>query len=387
MLAFHDSNNVDDYLGYFDTTYQSNSFDLNQEVSGGDTILQTTYAVLSDVRKVTVDYNGGTLSNQDTQEFYISNNGGDFILQTPSFDYQGMSFNGYSYAGVDPELSGSIQEGFKLNVTKGGNNVKLVTKWKLNEVSGDQIKDTFDFFTSLTAREITLSEILNLQALSQGTFSYQFRKNDASVTFEYLDGAFTICDSRGWLSSTLHGEYTLTVTIEYSDSTSGGNYIISKPFNVTLNVTKNAVGIEKTSGDLTFNNADQKTAVAINILGNNDSLTASITLANLLANATTTADTYGIDVVLEYRETDQNQYSVSQVIRNAGQYRVTISINSRYNDIYNLNNDKSIIYIVVNEYDLNINLSEYADQVNFAKYFGEKDPALKADIKIGRAHV
>ena len=382
MLAFHDSNNVNDYLGYFDTTYQSNSFDLNQEVSGGDTILQTTYAVLSDVRKVTVDYNGGKLSNQDTQEFYISNNGGDFILQTPSFDYQGMSFNGYSYAGADPELSGSIQDGFKLNVTKGGNNVKLVTKWKLNEVSGDQIKDTFDFFTSLTAGEIKLNEILNLQALSQGTFSYQFRKNDASVTFEYLDGAFTICDSRGWLSSTLHGEYTLTVTIEYSDGTSGGNYIVSKPFNVTLNVTKNAVGIEKTSGDLTFNNADQKTAVAINILGNNDSVTASITLANLLANATTTADTYGIDVVLEYRETDQNQYSASQVIRNAGQYRVTISINSRYNDIYDLNKDKSIIYIVVNEYDLNINLDEYANQVNFAKYFGEKDPALKADITV-----
>ena len=382
MLAFHDSNYVNDYLGYFDTTYQSNSFDLNQEVSGGDTILQTTYAVLSDVRKVTVDYNGGTLSNQDTQEFYISNNGGDFILQTPSFDYQGMSFNGYSYAGADPELSGSIQDGFKLNVTKGGNNVKLVTKWKLNEVSGEQIKATFDFFTSLTAGEIKLNEILNLQALSQGTFSYQFRKNDASVTFEYLDGAFAIRDSRGWLSSTLDGEYTLTVTIEYSDNTSGGNYIISKPFNVTLNVTKNAVGIEKTSGDLTFNNADQKTAVAIDILDNDDSVTASITLANLLANATTTADTYGIDVVLEYRETDQNQYSVSQVIRNAGQYRVTISINSRYNDIYNLNNDKSIIYIVVNEYDLNINLKEYADQVNFAKYFGEKDPALKADITV-----
>ena len=382
MLAFHDSNYVNDYLGYFDTTYQSNSFDLNQEVSGGDTILQTTYAVLSDVRKVTVDYNGGTLSNKDTQEFYISNNGGDFILQMPSFDYQGMSFNGYSYAGADPELSGSIQDGFKLNVTKGGNNVKLVTKWKLNEVSGEQIKDTFDFFTSLTAGEITLSEILNLQALSQGTFSYQFRKNDASVTFEYLDGAFTICDSRGWLSSTLDGEYTLTVTIEYSDGTSGGKYIVSKPFNVTLNVTKNAVGIEKTSDDLDFNNTDQKTAVAINILGNNDSVTASITLANLLANATTTADTYGIDVVLEYRETDQNQYSASQVIRNAGQYRVTISINSRYNDIYNLNNDKSIIYIVVNEYILDINLSEYANQVNFAKYFGEKDPELKADITV-----
>ena len=382
MLAFHDSNYVNDYLGYFDTTYQSNSFDLNQEVSGGDTILQTTYAVLSDVRKVTVDYNGGKLSNQDTQEFYISNNGGDFILQTPSFDYQGMSFNGYSYAGADPELSGSIQDGFKLNVTKGGNNVTLVTKWQLNEVSGDQKEDTFDFFTSLTAGEIKLSEILNLQALSQGTFSYQFKKNDASVTFEYLDGAFAICDSRGWLSSTLDGEYTLTVTIEYSDGTSGGKYIVSKPFNVTLNVTKNAVGIEKTSDDLDFNNTDQKTAVAINILGNNDSVTASITLANLLANATTTADTYGIDVVLEYRETDQNQYSVSQVIRNAGQYRVTISINSGYNDIYNLNNDKSIIYIVVNEYTLDINLKEYADQVNFAKYFGEKDPALKVDITV-----
>ena len=66
MLAFHDSNYVNDYLGYFDKTYQSNSFDLNQAVSGGDTILQTTYAVLSDVRKVTVDYNGGTLSNHDT---------------------------------------------------------------------------------------------------------------------------------------------------------------------------------------------------------------------------------------------------------------------------------------------------------------------------------
>lgn len=382
MLAFHDSNNVNDYLGYFDTTYQSNSFDLNQEVSGGDTILQTTYAVLSDVRKVTVDYNGGTLSNQDTQEFYISNNGGDFILQTPSFDYQGMSFNGYSYAGADPELSGSIQDGFKLNVTKGGNNVTLVTKWQLKEVSGEQIKDTFDFFTSLTAGEILLTDILDLQALSKGTFSYQFKKNDASVTFEYLDGAFAIRDSRGWLSSTLHGEYTLTVTIEYSDGTSGGNYIISKPFNVKLNVTKNAVGIKKTSGDLTFNNADQKTAVAIDILGNNDSVTASITLANLLANATTTADTYGIDVVLEYRETDQDQYSVSQVIRNAGQYRVTISINSRYNDIYNLNNDKSIIYIVVNEYTLDINLEEYANQVKFAKYFGEKDPALKVDITV-----
>ena len=122
-LAFHNSNNVNDYLGYFDTTYQKNSFDLNQEVSGGDNILQTTYAVLS--------YNGST-----------------FSLPTPAFNYSGMSFNGYSYAGegnenADPELSGSIQKGFKLNVTKGGEGVTITAKWKLNEVSGEQIEDTF----------------------------------------------------------------------------------------------------------------------------------------------------------------------------------------------------------------------------------------------------
>lgn len=410
LLAFHDSNVVEDYLSYYVTSYdtnvktgyQDNSFTLEQNVAGGDNNLQTTYAVLSDVRKVTVNYNGGKLNDQLAQDFYISYNGGDFILQTPSFDYPGMSFNGYSYAGADPELSGSIADGFKLNVTKGGNNVTLNTKWKLESVSGEQIKDTFDFYTSLKPGELALTDILTLNALPQGTFTYLFKKVDGSVTFEYTittateedsttasetnnnfsTTIFSIKDSRGWLSSTLDGQYTLTVTINYSDGTQGGNYTVSEDFSVTLNVTKNAVGIEKTSDDLTFNNADQISAVAIDILGNEDSVTASITLENLLANATTTADTYGIDVVLEYRETDKDQYSVSQVIRNAGQYRVTISINSRYNDIYNLNNDKSIIDIVVNEYDLNINLDEYANQVNFAKYFGEKDPALKADITV-----
>ena len=425
MLAFHDSDNVNDYLGYFDTTYQKNSFDLNQEVSGGDTALHTTYAVLSDVRKVTVKYNGGYNGlngdgNQITEQiFYVSYNGGTFSLPTPAFNYSGMSFNGYSYAGegnenADPKYSGSIQEGFKLNVTKGGEGVTITAKWKLNEVSGEQIEDTFNFSTDLKPGKLALTDILTLQALPQGIFTYTFEKvpdptstddESESITFDpigeinnnFSDIVFSIEDSSGWLSSKLDGQYTLTVTIEYSDRT-GGNYSVSRSFDITLKVTKKAVGIEKTSGDLTFNNANQIEAVTVNILGNeiisegqtgSDSekkydITAVVSLSDLLNNKDTTAKTYGIDVVLGYRETDEDQYSVSQemVIRNAGQYQVTISINSNYTDIYNLNKNKSMIYIVVNKYTLDINLSEYANQVTLWKYFGEDEPELKKDITV-----
>ena len=424
LLAFHDSNVVDDYLSYYVTSYdtnvktgyQDNSFTLEQNVASGDTALHTTYAVLSDVRKVTVDYNGGKLNDQLAQDFYISYNGGDFILQTPSFDYPGMSFNGYNYESADPELSGSIADGFKLNVTKGGNNVTLNTKWKLESVSGEQIKDTFDFDTSLKPGELALTEILSLQALPQGTFTYLFKKNDGSVTFEYTittateedsttasetnnnfsTTIFSIKDSRGWLSSELSGEYTLKVTINYSDGTQDGNYTVSEDFSVTLNVTKNAVGIEKTSNDLTFNNAEQSESVKIDILGNeiisegqtgSDSekeydITASVSLKDLLNNATTTIDTYGINVKVEYKEFDQgdDKYIEENVLRNAGIYKVTISINSKYQDIYDLNSEKSVIYIDINEYELNLN--DYASQVNISKFFGEDDPDLKADIKI-----
>ena len=413
LLAFHNSNNVNDYLGYFDTTYQSEDpsedpFVLDQEVSGGDNILQTTYAVLSDVRKVTVEYNGGYNGlngdgNQITEQiFYVSYNGSTFSLPTPAFNYSGMSFNGYSYAGegnenADPKYSGSIQDGFKLNVTKGGEGVTITAKWKLNEVSGEQIEDAFNFSTDLKPGKLALTDILDLTALPQGIFTYTFEKvpdptstddESESITFDpigeinnnFSDIVFSIEDSSGWLSSKLDGKYTLTVTIEYSDGTQDGYSKVSEPFNITLNVTKSAVGIKKTSDDLTFNNADQKTAVKINILGNNDSVTASTTLADLLAS-----DTYGIDVVLGYRETDEDQYSVSQemVIRNAGQYQVTISINSTYKDIYDLNENKSKIYIVVNKYTLDINLEEYAKQVTLAKFFGEDDPnPLQADITV-----
>lgn len=418
LLAFHDSDNVNGYLGYFDTTYQKKSFDLNQEVSGGDTNLQTTYAVLSDVRKVTVDYNGGQLDGKDTQDFYISYSAGDFTLETPSFDYQGMSFNGYSYASKDPAISGKIEEGvikeeFKLKVTKGGEGVTITAKWKLNEVIGkfnekveigENGEGIFHFDTSLKPGKLALTDILDLTALPQGIFTYTFEKvpdptstddESESITFDpigeinnnFSDIVFSIEDSSGWLSSKLDGEYTLTVTIEYSDRT-GGNYSVSRSFDITLNVTKKAVGIKKTSDDLTFNNADQKTAVKINILGNNDSFTASTTLENLLASAATTAKTYGIDVVLGYKtgqnaEGEEIYDETIDLIEKAGKYRVRISINSEYKDIYILNENKSMIYIVVNKYDLNINLDEYADQVTLAKFFGEDDPnPLQADITV-----
>ena len=69
------------------------------------------YAILTDVRKLSFNYNGGhNASGQSSEIIYLSYSsaGGEYILDNPSYDYSGLTFNGYFYSanGLTAEQSG-----------------------------------------------------------------------------------------------------------------------------------------------------------------------------------------------------------------------------------------------------------------------------------------
>ncbi len=378
LLSFDTGLNVNNYISYFDTEYQNNKYSTDVSVtSSGDG--NTTFAVLSDVRKVTIDYNGGYINQFNSTVLYLSHNTGDYILPDPEFNYSLMNFNGYSYTGTDPVL----KNGNILSVTKGGQSVTLTAKWWLTGVAGTPNITEFDFYTSLKAGELLLSDIVNLESLESGIFEFVLQKDDSTVApFEYNDGKFIVKDSRGWIGVNLYGTYTLTITLKYNDGV-GGDYIKTREFNIQINITKNSVGIDKVSNDLTFNNDNQTRNVIIDILGNGDSVVADDkTLYELLLSETTTAKNYGIDIAIEYQENSESEKQQVSELRNAGIYTISISVNSTYLDIYELNSEKSSISVVINQFELDLNLTQYAQQVNLSKYFGEVNQDLVSDIVV-----
>lgn len=364
-LAWNSSTDISTYEPMLDNPFSDptgqprNSFNVSSALSNG-----TTYAVLTDVRKVTVDYNGGHNAEGDISEIiYVSAGSRPYFLVDPTFDYAGLQFDGYSYIGNDPTLS-QTTGGYNITAHDGGPSLALTALWKLVGVAGNQIEEDFNYYASLTGLTLNIEDVLTLDTLEGGRFTYTLANEDFSFTAN--NGVFTIRDAQGRAPVTMSGSYTLTVTLFYQNMTQGIQ-MITREFTVSINISRNEIGIESAmQANLVFNNSDRKENLLVNVRQNGQSV-ENITLANLLSQGEAK---YGVTLTID-RGND---------VINAGDYLVTIAISQAYQDFFTLESGYDRVTFTIEQFELI--LTNYQNQISISKDFGLADPALEDTIII-----
>ena len=317
------------------------------------------YAILTDVRKLSFNYNGGhNASGQSSEIIYLSYSsaGGEYILDNPSYDYSGLTFNGYFYSanGLTAEQSG--EDAYRFVSLDGGSQVELIALWELTGVDYSLVSDSLDLKASLSSQEIEATSFVSPKALTGGSYNFTLtKKDDPSVSFSSSD-SFTFADSTGRVPTSLGGEYTLTITLTFTNAYQAGQ-TISQDVDVTINIEESTIGIVG-QNVLTFNNADRKSDITLQIRLNGTP-SPQMTLTSLLQ---TGLASYGVDVTI----------SPNNEIRNAGQYTVSLSINSAYAEFFEIENGFGQMQVTINKFDLT--LADYASQIEVYKFFGQSDP-------------
>ena len=363
LLTFGTSLSPYDYDSLLDQDFAdpANNSDPYQEFTiTSSTQDSTFYAILTDVRKVEINYNGGAnASGQGSEDIYLSysSSNGEYILNNPSHNYSGLEFNGYSNSSSDISISASGTNAYSLTSIDGGGKVELVALWSLTGVDYSLVSNELNFMASFSAIEIASSSIVSPKALVGGSYSFSLtKKDDQSISFNAND-SFTFADNTGRVPTTLSGEYTFLITLTYFNSYQA-QQSITQSIDISINVNRNTVGIVNTTPDLTFNNADRKNNITLRVRLN-QTLQPQETLANLLQ---TGGDNYGLSLSI----------SPSSEIINAGTYTISISIDSIYQNFYMVESEYSQIQVTIDKFDLT--LANFVSQIEVYKYFGESDP-------------
>lgn len=374
LNAWATSTSPAEYDSYFSNNYQNNSFKVNYSFTNHGTTLQNVFAVLSDVRKVTLNYNGGKNAEGAGSETIYFSAGQKYSIANPSHSYSGLSFNGYQRtSGDDTDLAinqttpGQISDGYYFTATTGGQGATFTAKWKATDIDVDAVDDkTISFFASLAQTYLPLTDFIKESLyLEGGTFSYEL-SNDSN-TFAYKDGQFIITDKANTTPSTLSGSYNLKITLSYTDDISGTSEISKTLTGYTLEIKKNVMAFDDREYKLTYNNNTQH-AFTVGLTKNGKLAAQNLNLQNLL---TAPASEYGITVAISGQ---------GSTIKAAGDYTVTASIASGMENYFELGS-KSSFTVNVAKYTLNL-AEDYIDQIGFSKELGGADPVKQQEITI-----
>lgn len=375
LSAWTTSTAVGDFDSALGSEYQNNSFKTNYQITNHGTTLQNVLAVLSDVRKVTMNYNGGENADGAGSEIIYISAGQRYEIANPSHEYSGLSFSGYQRMlgqASDPTLNqitaGEISDGYYLSASTGGVGATFAAIWKVTDIVVSEVENKkIAFYASLEQTPLPLTDFIteNLY-LEGGTFSYVLSNDDN--TFAYQNGQFIITDANDTTPSTLSGTYTLTITLSYSDAISGASEV-SKPLTgYKLQIDKNVMAFDERTYQLTYNNNVQQD-FSVGLTKNGTAIDPKPTL-NTLLNAS--AETYGISVAISGQ---------GSTIKAAGDYTVTASIASGMENYFELGSKSSFTVNVAKD---TLNLAEdYIDQIGFSKELGAADPTpLQTEITI-----
>ena len=375
LSAWTTSTAVGDFDSALGSEYQNNSFKTNYQFTNHGTTLQNVFAVLSDVRKVTMNYNGGKNADGAGSEIIYISAGQRYEIANPSHEYSGLSFSGYqrmSGQASDPTLNqitaGEISDGYYLSASTGGVGATFAAIWKVTDIVVSEVENkTIAFYASLEQTPLPLTDFIteNLY-LEGGTFSYVLSNDDN--TFAYQNGQFIITDANDTTPSTLSGTYTLTITLSYSDAISGASGFSKDLIEYVLQIDKNVMAFDDSAYQLTYNNNVQQD-FSVGLTKNGTAIDPKPTL-NTLLNAS--AGTYGISVAISGK---------GSTIKAAGDYTVTASIASGMENYFELGS-KSSFTVNVAKYTLNL-AEDYIDQIGFSKELGAADPTpLQTEITI-----
>lgn len=375
LSAWTTSTAVGDFDSALGSEYQNNSFKTNYQITNHGTTLQNVFAVLSDVRKVTMNYNGGKNADGAGSEIIYISAGQRYEIANPSHEYSGLSFSGYqrmSGQASDPTLNqitaGEISDGYYLSASTGGVGATFAAIWKVTDIVVSEVENkTIAFYASLEQTPLPLTDFITENLYPEGgTFSYVLSNDDN--TFAYQNGQFIITDANDTTPSTLSGTYTLTITLSYSDAISGASEVSKDLIGYVLRIDENVMAFDDREYKLTYNNNTQH-AFTVGLTKNGELAAQNLNLQNLL---TAPASEYGITVAISGK---------GSTIKAAGDYTVTASIASGMENYFKLGS-KSSFTVNVAKYTLNL-AEDYIDQISFSKELGAADPTpLQTEITI-----
>ncbi len=364
------SNSVLGYEKSLNSQYENNSLSSIYTFDNhGTGAIQNVFMVLSNVRKVNLNYNGGQNTEGAGSEIIYISAGQTVNILNPVHTYAGLSFVEYKREGntSDPTLSKKDDHSYDLSAITGGGAITLTAKWKISDIIVDAVKDkNIDLFASLTETPLDITRFIteNLY-LDKATFSYSFENTEN--TFTYSNNQIVIKDKNGQTPSTLSGTYSLKITLTYSDDISGQSTITKTINDYILTINKNVMSFDNSIYSFVYNN-NQRQDFNVN-LTKNGTLVSPLPTLNQLINAQPSE--YGIKVSISGKDS---------TIKLAGTYTVTATIADGMTNFFELG-DKSSITVTIEKYSIDLN-KDFLNQINLSKQLGEKDPLLEVELVI-----
>lgn len=406
LSDWNDTATVRDYESNFDVDYENNGFS-ELGITNTSTTSQTDYyAVFSNVRKVTINYDGGRNSkNAGSETVYISA-GQTYTVTDPTHPYTGLSFNGYQRSGAtDPTLTDG-EGNITLTVVSGGGPTTLTAMWRLSSILVDPEENReISFFANPTAgTSINLSQFIDIDSLSiinmtSGTFAFVFKiTKDGGTTFtfkpseltEIASGSFTLEDA-GTTPASLSGSYTLTISLTYVDDTSGESKVEGQEVaTYSITVNENIINFaEEFYYEATYNNQGHDFAVALTKNGERFETNPSYSKVN--SDATTYGITLTATRTLDGQGNGVTEIATTGLIRIAGTYTVSASIASGMDEYFALGDiDEFTATISRYAFDINSYVGE-GDQLGatpiFSKNLGGNDPSMTKSLTINNESV
>ena len=325
---------------------------------------KTTYAVMTDVVKLNLDYNGGKKDGKTSETIYLSAMNGNLDVTNPTHDYAGLSFNNYS-APKTSNITVTVSDGKNvIKTVKGGQAENLKASWNFNNIVATQTQTALTKKASVGGFDLGLNEFTNITYPDKTTNkSYTLAHDSMNFNFNSADNTFKVVNANNLAEVSMSGDYVLNVSVTYSDGVQNPQ---TRTLTYTLNLTIeiNTVGITKDNSHLTFNNTNQAGNVTVDLYLNGAKNGSSL-LSNL-PSTNNSGSGRGFYVTI-------NSTKGYTTINQADTYTVSAHIDSSLTGVYALESGKESITVVVDQ-DI-INLKDYQDQINLSKVFGTADPS------------
>ncbi len=334
---------------------------------------KTIYAILTDVVKVAMNYNGGKRGNAVNDVVYLSAVSDAVQMDAPTYPYAGISFGGFTSPTLDGLTIGVGGGKMAFANTRGGATQSLIAKWNFNEIIATLPNDTITRYASEKGIALGVDEVI--ATTSPEIFAnktYSLSSNGTNFAFNATTAKFEVKNGDGFATTDMSGSYTIVLNFTFSDGVQAPQSK-TKTFSFTLNILPNTIEVAYNGGELVFNNTNQASTIAIDFTLNGED-----NGSEMLASLATSDSTSAKQCVYIAGTPNLN-------LRNAGEYTITFNVVSKFGGLYSFVNgtDTTSLTLTIKQYE--IVLADYADQINLAKVFGQADEnPLKATIVIAQ---
>lgn len=333
------------------------------------------YAVLTDVVKVNIDYNTGKNDEGKSSEVVYVSSTSSVEIANPTHDYIGLAFNGYLQ-----EQSSNISlkdnaSSKTFSTTNGGKSETIKAKWNFISIDATLVKEKHEYLASREGLELNLSSIATI-ILPDGVTSSAYSLSSGEENYNYLvsTGKFVIADERGFLAPSMSGEYTLSLTIVYSDGIqSPQTQTLDLDFEIEISI--NTIEFVYKDGNRTFNNKNQESAIDIAYMLNGEK--QSDVKLSQISRGDNTLSVYNSYLTIK------NSANQKADMFNADTYTLTFTIDSDLVELYKIADGKDNFTIIIEKYT--IVLTDYSEEIasQLYKVFGQKEPdPIKAQVVI-----